>query len=66
MKYIEKVMQAIKVDRELLTEGRRRRITTSIEHMICDRYCPHEFLDIEDLSPNCDTCCEDCWNQEAK
>lgn len=67
MTYIEKIMQAIKIDKEILTEDQRLRLTEGIEHIIRDRYCPADFLEsVTEQECKGTNHCEDCWNREAK
>lgn len=69
MTYIEKIMQAIKVDRELLSEEAARRLKEVLIRLtIMEDTCPGSFFSSVPcpLESTPKMSCEDCWKQEAR
>lgn len=74
MTYLEKVMQVIKFETELLTEAEVKRLRGFIWIAIREGSCPGNYFDgapttdspREVCSFPCGRSCEECWNSEAK
>ena len=69
MTYLEKVMQAVKLDKELLTEEQADQLKETFQPAIGTNFCPGDFIiggpmQVKNTCPNSIHCwC--CWTQEA-
>ena len=69
MTYIEKVMQAVKFDKELLTEEQADQLKETFQPAIGTNFCPGDFIiggpmQVKNTCPKSIHCwC--CWTQEA-
>lgn len=69
MTYIEKIMQAIHFDRELLPDESARSLKEAIiRSAIIENTCPGRFFSSAPcpLGSTPKMSCEDCWKQEAR
>ncbi|MDY2985906.1 MAG: hypothetical protein SOR75_11355 [Synergistes jonesii] len=69
MTYLEKVMQRIKLDKELLTEEQAEKLKEEMQPVIGANFCPGDFIIGGPMQMN-HTCpksihCWICWHQEA-
>lgn len=72
MTYLEKVMQAVKLDKELLTAGQVVDLNAEIRLAVIHNFCPGDFFLGSTTLKACRKkskaamTCWDCWYQEAE